>query len=1191
MEHRLGIKNAQRKGPIAATGTGKHFRPADGPASSAKEGGPGGLAAKLSPAGKRGAAHAACGLGHAGAGVLGGRRALACAAACLLIVLAQVLGCFSPFLAAAEAHAATLPDVIHATTDKDAFAGSSMPGLTGDIHNLGGTNPLTGGSYTSYATAWRTQEGLMGYCVSTLNNHQTPADGVFLTYRKNRLMDPELAYILRHGYPFTNTISGVTFSDADARLVTQFAFWLITDEDFGADRGNAWKTGVAVPAARALVDAARAHGAEEAKKNQFWVYSTDDGDNYQDLVLGCESTGGLRIRKSSSDASVSAGNLCYDLAGAVYGVYEDEACTKEAARMTTDSQGRAEVGELLSGGYWVREISPAKGFALDGSVHAVEVPAGDVAVLDVSDAPQRNPIEVAVGKLDAQTGKASALGAATLEGATFSIDFYAGDYELGNLPDKPDATYPVTTGANGTARLDRMLALGTVVVREVKAPRGYVLNAEPALVHITSEGQGVEVHTYNAPQVADEVVRADLKFVKADEDSQRRMANVAFRLTSHTTGESHILVTDENGAFDSAEAPHSRRTNANDAAVRQDGSVDASKLDPAAGVWFSGHNGDADAADDARGALPYDTYELEELRCEANEGHRLVCASLTVSRDGRVYELGTFDDRGVAIGTTLAYGDGEKCVPAAAGVKLVDAVGYENLERGHEYRLEGELHLVGEDGSDAGVVASSGCVFTPGLQAGSQDVVFELDTSELAGRRLVAFERLYDADDLLAAHEDLGDEGQTVSVPQIATTLAGSAGHEADASQDTIRLVDSVAYTGLEPGREYRVSGTLHVRDAKGADAGELLGTDGNPVEAEALFTPQSADGTVEVTFEFSNPGLAGQTVVAFESLERGGITYAVHADISDEGQSVRFPAVRTEAAGSATGDHDLPCAEGQKIIDSVWASNLEPGASYTLVGSVHARNEDGSDGGVVAQAATEFCAEGADEIAEVEFEVDASELGGRTLVVFEELLRGGARVAAHEDLFDEGQSVKVPAIGTTLSGTDGQKEIVVEPGEDGGAPIELVDRVSYSNLVPKKTYTITGTLHVPGVDEAVATAEAEFTPETANGEAEVRFSFDAAPWAGKKIVAFESLSSEGVELAVHADLTDEAQTVELVPPAEQPPAEQPPAKQPPAGRLPRTGDVALPAAAAAVVGGIVAFVAWAIVHAGNLGIEDREHR
>lgn len=86
----------------------------------------------------------------------------------------------------------------------------------------------------------------------------------------------------------------------------------------------------------------------------------------------------------------------------------------------------------------------------------------------------------------------------------------------------------------------------------------------------------------------------------------------------------------------------------------------------------------------------------------------------------------------------------------------------------------------------------------------------------------------------------------------------------------------------------------------------------GKEVTVELPFAPSQSDGTVDVTFLFEPPeDLAGKTVVAFESLQHNGVDFAAHADIADERQDVRFPAIATSASDAFDGDSLLPITNG----------------------------------------------------------------------------------------------------------------------------------------------------------------------------------------------------------------------------------------------------------------------------------------
>lgn len=135
-------------------------------------------------------------------------------------------------------------------------------------------------------------------------------------------------------------------------------------------------------------------------------------------------------------------------------------------------------------------------------------------------------------------------------------------------------------------------------------------------------------------------------------------------------------------------------------------------------------------------------------------------------------------------------------------------------------------------------------------------------------------------------------------------------------------------------------------------------------------------------------------------------------------------------------------------------------------------------------------------------------------------------------DLEDEGQTVNFvesPEIGTTAT-VDGQHTA------DPIGEITIVDAVEYSGLNPGQTYTVSGILMDKGtgeallVDGAEVTAETEFTPEAASGTVELTYTLDASALAGTTIVVFETLYSDGVEIAIHADINDEDQTIIIAP-------------------------------------------------------------
>ena len=250
-------------------------------------------------------------------------------------------------------------------------------------------------------------------------------------------------------------------------------------------------------------------------------------------------------------------------------------------------------------------------------------------------------------------------------------------------------------------------------------------------------------------------------------------------MTSLTTGESHIAVTDENGYFSSASSwnAHDGNTNVNDWALTADGTIDSSKLNASAGFWFGNNTvagedgnattGDALKADNSLGALPFDTYSVEELRCTANEGYALVNTTVTVSRNGASIDFGTLDDPEPEIHTTAYDASDSDHYIGVGTVKVTDKVEYSHLVAGKTYTVTGEVHdtKTGDVLKVNGKTVTAEKTFTAEESHGSVTVDFSFDSYDLAGKTLVVYETLTDAKGAkLAEHKDKDDVSQQVTV-------------------------------------------------------------------------------------------------------------------------------------------------------------------------------------------------------------------------------------------------------------------------------------------------------------------------------------------------------------------------------------------------------------------------------------------
>ena len=825
--------------------------------------------------------------------------------------------------------------------------------------------------------------------------------------------------------------------------------------------------------------------------------------------------------------------------------------------ITTDDDGRASTGAdaLPYGSFTIRESKTNDTFLnTSDDMHVTISEDGKVYEFTAADEVVRGGVEIT--KRDIESDLSTPLGgAASFDGVTFEVtSLNDNPVVVGGLTyGKGDVVATLTIKDGYAATAERLLPAGDYALQEAEGTEGYNLNGKVYEFTIAEDGVLVNPATAEDGHIHNQVKRSDLEFTKKSDTTAERLAAVAFKVTSQTTGESHVIVTDENGYFSSASSwnKHSSNTNGNDWALDADGVIDSSQLDMTAGTWFGlASDGNMTAADDARGAFPYDTYTIEELRCTANEGYTLVKTSVTITRDGVTYDFGTLDDVQPEISTT-AYDpvDGDKRVPVGE-VTIADKVTYSGLAEGEEYTLV--TTVVDAETGDAitvdGKPVSATTAFTASGTTGHEVVEMTLPTYELGGRTITVFEELYFSDGTLAAsHLDKDDVDQQlkVIVPEIGTTATDGADGDKTVSTDTaVNIVDTVSYKNLAVGKEYTVTGTLYDKAT-----GEALEVDGKAVTAEATFTPETADGTVEVTFTFDSTALDdGTQLVAFETLSQNGRELAVHADIEDMNQTVTIenPTIGTTAVDGVDGDKNVVTDSEATVVDTVSYDGLVPGKEYTVTGTLmdKATGEPLEVDGKAVTAETTFTAEKSSGTVNVTFTFDSRALeSGTQLVAFESLSQNGNELVAHEDIEDVNQTVTVtpPSIGTTaVDGADGDKNVVVDDA------MTIRDTVTYHNLVPGREYTVKGTLHIKGTDEDgnvtetvltdaegnPVTAETTFTPDSPDGMVDVTFTFDGRAIPDKtEVVAFESLEQGGVELAVHADINDENQTTTVTHP------------------------------------------------------------
>lgn len=508
----------------------------------------------------------------------------------------------------------------------------------------------------------------------------------------------------------------------------------------------------------------------------------------------------------------------------------------------------------------------------------------------------------------------------------------------------------VTTNKSGQAVL-RNIPIGVLVtVEEIGVPLGYKLDSK--------------VHTY--------ITTTDTKELEYDlipEDFTEEVMKGQIAL--HKQYETLDEPADEQGAeFD--------------VYLKSAGSFDAAKETERDHIT-TGADGMATTKD-----LPYGTYVVHQTK--GGNGRQLVADfDVSISEDGKVYSYDLVNvQKNAQLKIVKTSEDG-----------VIEGIHFRVTRLEDNYSAEYVTNAAGE------ILTETLPIYADKDGATKyQYKVEELDTEETFGYQLPDSQTV-----------ELS-EGEIASVSfhnvpiEIGTKATVEGEKEVD-PLDKVTLTDTVSYTGLVPGKEYRATGVLMDKET-----GEKLLVDGKEITAETVFVPEAKNGSVDVTFIFDATGLHGKEIVVFEDLYRENVLLATHADINDEGQTVKIknPEIGTKA--TADGKKEIT-ADKITITDVVSYKDLTPGKEYKLTGVLMNKATNDKlliDGKEITAEAT-FTPKATTGEVEMTFTFDARELTAETeVVVFETLYRDGIEIAVHADIEDEGQTVKILPLHGSIS-------------------------------------------------------------------------------------------------------------------------------------------------------------------------------
>lgn len=263
------------------------------------------------------------------------------------------------------------------------------------------------------------------------------------------------------------------------------------------------------------------------------------------------------------------------------------------------------------------------------------------------------------------------------------------------------------------------------------------------------------------------------------------------------------------------------------------------------------------------------------------------------------------------IGTTALDGKTLTHAGSLESLMIVDTIQYEGLLEGHSYTAYGTL-MDKETGeavvTEDGVAVSASADFIAGANGkGSAEVVFNVSSMSgetLRGKTFVAFEKVCERGDeqnrVIAEHEDIEDEDQSVHYPSISTVARNIDNTNEFSYLSDVTIIDTIIYENLVPGVEYQVTGELMNKWRE-----DVLLADGKAVTSATKFIPSSSNGTTDVIFEFYGPDAEQCVTVAFERLYVNDALVAEHTDLEDEYQTMNAFMVADELIDEE--DEELP--------------------------------------------------------------------------------------------------------------------------------------------------------------------------------------------------------------------------------------------------------------------------------------------
>ncbi|MCQ4021735.1 MULTISPECIES: VaFE repeat-containing surface-anchored protein [unclassified Ruminococcus] len=792
----------------------------------------------------------------------------------------------------------------------------------------------------------------------------------------------------------------------------------------------------------------------------------------------------LRIGKVSANPDLTDGNGCYDLMGAVYGVYTDAKGEKplviNGENVTITINRKDSTGVYLGeyypaplGTYYCKELVEPKGYTRDENIYPLEA-TGNVYLgypiyrshvrenfgdgrneWQIYEVPDNDPVFIALQKISSRSGETGQ----RLAGAEYAIEYYAGFYTGEELANKQwTRRWLIATDTKGFANLDEdhlvqgveqsefykeedviTLPLGTIKIYETKAPKGFLINPTPYVTQITGEG-GQGTSQFNYPEFEEPEPYLDTTALGNSTKSHNELVSKSSVITDtvlysglYVDEEYTIegqLVSKSSGKVITTASKTFKAGSGGEGSITLTYTFDSTAYANKSVVAFA-------FLKDSTGKLLYSHNDLNDADQTVSYKDNANINLITKAED--VY----FDSNNCFV--DISDPDG-----SLAAIK--DAVTYSGLTPGGKYELHTQVMYV-KDGQatavevrffDSNPPTTEFTTKFTAASSGSETVTtntcyFNIPYDETVSEyKYVVFQRvtkennvpITDGDGKVvegSIHQNINDVNQTITY-RVATTdtnayVYGTTDKRKKAYITETLIADDITFTGLVPGREYTVYPDVVEKTSKTA-------------LTNIIVSRYSAAG-------------------GLEKLTDGTITFT---------------------ATSAT----------QKL---------------TLVFDLSAY---------------------------------ADTLGGKDIVICEEVEAADINkdffvISSHYDLNDLDQTVSFiePSVKTTAKAlsTNSQYAYAVKD-------LQIDDTVNITGLFKGETYKLIGYVVDKETGKNISqTVTKVFTASAEAQSIDVSFNFDATKYVGKDVVVYESLLYKGNQLVKHADLSDAAQTVTLLAP------------------------------------------------------------